>query len=153
AGSNLFDFEATGHYHRAISLQRAGDPVGAQQEFKEAYGLFDKMRSPFLLADSEVSLAEFEIEQGHLSSAQTLMERASATIKHADSFLVRLSYYNTLANLERHKNRADQEWQHLSNTIAIARQGFANLNSIENRWEWYQEADRSFHRLVELELE
>jgi CHAT domain-containing protein len=153
AGTNLFDFQATAHFHRAISLQRAGEPAEAQQEFKSAYDLFDKMRSPFLLADSEVNLAEFEIEQGHLSSAQTLMERASSAIEHADSFLVRLSYYNTLANLERHLNRPDQEWQHLRKTIAIARQGFANLNSIENRWEWYQEVDRSFHRLVELELE
>jgi CHAT domain-containing protein len=153
ARTDLFDFQATGHYHRAISLQRAGDPVGAQQEFKSAYDLFDKMRNSFLLADSEVNLAEFEIEQGHLSSAQTLMERASSDIEQADSFLVRLAYYNTLANLERHQNRPAQEWQHLRKTIEIARQGFTNLNSIENRWEWYQEVDRSFHRLVELELE
>jgi CHAT domain-containing protein len=153
AGTKLFDFQATAHFHRAISLWRAGDPAGAQQEFKAAYDLFDKMRNPFLLADSEVNLAEFEIEQGHLSSAQTLMQRASSAIEQADSFLVRLSYYNALANFERHQNRPDQEWQHLRKTIAIARQGFSNLNSIENRWEWYQEVDRSFHRLVELELE
>jgi CHAT domain-containing protein len=153
AGTELFDFQATAHFHRAISLWRSGDPAGAQQEFKSAYDLFDKMRSPFLLADSEVNLAEFEIEQGRLSSAQTLMERASPDIEQADSFLVRLSYYNTLANLERHQNRPDREWQHLRKTIAIARQGFTNLNSIENRWEWYQEVDRSFHRLVEFELE
>lgn len=153
AGTKLFDFQATAHFHRAISLQRAGDPAGAQQEFKSAYALFDKMRSPFLLSESEVNLAEFEIEQGHLSSAQTLMERASSAIEQADSFLVRLSYYNTLANLERHQNRPDQEWQHLRKTIEIARQGFTSLNSIENRWEWYREVDRSFHRLVELELE
>ncbi len=153
AGTELFDFQATAHFHRAISLWRAGDPAGAQQEFKSAYDLFDKMRNPFLLADSEVNLAEFEIEQGHLSSAQTLMEKSSSAIAQADSFLVRLSYYNTLANLERHQNRPHQEWQHLRKTIAIARQGFTNLNSIENRWEWYQEVDRSFHRLVELELE
>ena len=153
AGTQLFDFQATAHFHRAISLQRAGDPAGAQQEFKSAYDLFDKMRIPFLLADSEVNLAEFEIEQGHLPSAQTLIERASSDIEQADSFLVRLSYYNTLANLERHQNRPDQEWQHLRKTIEIARQGFSNLNSIENRWEWYQEVDRSFHHLVEFELE
>jgi CHAT domain-containing protein len=152
-GTKLFDFQATGHYHRAISLQRVGEPIRAQQEFKAAYDLFDKMRSPFLLADSEVNLAEFEIEQGHLSSAQTLMERASSAIEQADSFLVKLSYYNTLANLERHENRPDHEWQYLRKTIEIARQGFTNLNSIENRWEWYQEVERSFHRLVELELE
>jgi CHAT domain-containing protein len=153
AGTKLFDFQATAHFHRAISLWRAGDPAGAQQEFKSAYDLFDKMRNPFLLADSEVNLAEFEIERGHLSSAQTLMERASSAIEQADSFLIRLSYYNTLASFERHQNRPDQEWQHLRKTIAIARQGFSNLNSIENRWEWYQEVDRSFHRLIELELE
>jgi CHAT domain-containing protein len=153
AGTQLFDFQATAHFHRAISLQRAGDPVTAQQELKSAYDLFDKMRSPFLLADSEVNLAEFEVEQGNLSSAQTLIERATSDIEQADSFLIRLSYYNTLADLERHQNRSDQEWQHLRKTIAIARQGFTNLNSIENRWEWYQEVNRSFHRLVELELE
>jgi CHAT domain-containing protein len=153
AGTELFDFQATAHFHRAISLQRAGDPIGAQQEFKSAYDLFDKMRNPFLLADSEVNLAEFEIEQGHLFSAQTLMERASSDIEQADSFLIRLSYYNTLANLEHHQNRSNQEWQHIRKTIEIARLGFSNLNSIENRWEWYQEVDRSFHRLVELELE
>jgi CHAT domain-containing protein len=153
AGTQLFDFQATAHFHRAISLWRAGDPAGAQQEFKSAYDLFDKMRSPFLLADSEVNLAEFEIEQRHLSSAQTLMERASSAIEQADSFLVKLSYYNTLANLERHQNRPDLEWQNIRKTIAIARQGFTNLNSIENRWEWYREVNRSFHRLVQLELE
>jgi CHAT domain-containing protein len=153
AGTKLFDFQATAHFHRAISLQRAGDAAGAQQEFKSAYDLFDKMRNPFLLADSEVSLAEFEIEQGRLSSAQTLIERASSAIEQTDSFLVKLSYYNALANLERHQNRPAQEWQHLKKTIEIAKQGFTNLNSIENRWEWYQEVDRSFHRLVELELE
>ena len=153
AGTKLFDFQATAHFHRAISLQRAGDPIGAKQEFKSAYYLFDKMRNPFLLADSEVNLAEFEIEQEHLSSAQTLLERASSDIEHADSFLVRLSYYNALANLQRHEGRPDQEWQYLRKTVAIARQGFTNLNSIENRWEWYREVDRSFQRLVELEID
>lgn len=153
AGTKLFDFQATAHFHRAISLWRAGDPAGAQQEFKSAYDLFDKMRNPFLLADSEVNLAEFEIEQGHLSSAQTLMERASSPMEQADSFLVTLSYYNALANLERHENRPDQEWQHLRKTVAIAEQGFTSLHSVENRWEWYREVDLSFHRLVELELE
>lgn len=153
AGTKLFDYQATAHFHRAISLRRAGDPVVAQREFDAAYGLFDKMQIPFLLADSEVNLAEFEIEQGHLSSAQTLMEKASLPMEQADSFLVSLSYYNTLANFERHRKQPDQEWEYLRKTIAIAKQGFTNLHSIENRWEWYQEVDRSFHRLVELELE
>ncbi|HET9280937.1 MAG TPA: CHAT domain-containing protein [Candidatus Angelobacter sp.] len=153
AGTKLLDFQATAHFHRAISLRRAGDPIRAQQEFNAAYGLFDNMQNPFLLADSEVDLAEVEIEQGHLSSAQTLLEKASSPMEQADSFLVRLSYYNTLANLERHRKQPDQEWKYLRKTIAIAKQGFTNLHSIENRWEWYQEVDHSFHRLVELELE
>lgn len=153
AGTKLFDFQATAHFHRAISLRRTGALIEAQKEFDAAYSLFDNMQNPFLLANSEVDLAEVEIEQGHLSSAQTLMEKASSPMEQADSFLVRLSYYNTLANLERHRKQPDQEWKYLRKTIAIARQGFTNLHSIENRWEWYQEVDRSFHRLVELELE
>lgn len=153
-GTNSFDFQATAHYHRAISLQKAGDPIQAQQEFKQAYDLFSKMRDPsFLLANSEVELAEIEIEQGNLSSAQVHLQKASSAMERVDNFLVELSYYNTLADLEHRRNRPDQEWQHLKKTVEIARQGFTNLNSIENRWEWYQEVDRSFHRLVELELE
>ena len=154
AGTSLYDFQATAHYHLATSLQRAGNPIQAQQEFSEAYKLFGEMRDPsFLLANSEVELAEIEIEQGNLISAQAHLEKAASAIERVDNFLVKLSYYNTLANFERHRNRPAQEWKHLEKTIEIARRGFLNLSSMNNRWEWYREVDRSFHRLIELELD
>lgn len=154
AGTDAVDFQATAHYHRAISLEKSGDPLQAQQEFKQAYALFGKMRDPsFLLANSEVELADIEIQQGNLSSAQAHLQTASSAMQGVDNFLVELSYYNTLADLEHRRNMPGQEWQHLRKTIAIAKEGFTHLNSIENRWEWYQEVDRSFHRLVDLELE
>jgi CHAT domain-containing protein len=154
AGTALFNYQAMAHHHRAIALLKTGDPVEAQREFDEAALLFDKkVHEPFLLAYSEVDLAEIEIGQGDLSAAQAHLKKASEVIPQADNFVVTLSYYNTLANLERHQNRPDQEWQYLRKTIEIAKEGFTNLNSIENRWEWYQEVDRSFHRMLELELE
>lgn len=154
AGTDAVDFRATAHYHRALSLERSGDPIQAQQEFKEAYALFGKMRDPsFLLANSEVELANIEIEQGNLPSAESHLEKASSAMTRVDNFLVQLSYYNTLADFERRKNQPDQEWKDLEKTISIARHGFINLNSIDNRWEWYREVDRSFHRLIQLEVE
>jgi CHAT domain-containing protein len=148
------DFEATAHYHRATSLVRAGEPEAAQEEFREAYRLFGKMKDPsFLLANSEVDLAEIEIEQENLSSAQDHLQKASSVLEQANSLVVKLSYYNAMANLERHQNRPDQEWKYLSKTTEIASQGFTHLPSRDARWEWYQEVDRSFHRLIELEIE
>ena len=155
-GTDLFDFQATAHYLRALALERSGEPLEAQKELSAAYDLFGRMRDPsFLLANSEVELAEIEIEHGNLSSAQAHLEKASATpdLKKADNFLVNLSYYNTLANLDHHRNRPDEEWKHLRNTIEIAQHGFLKLNSMDNRWEWYRQVDHSFHRLIELELE
>jgi CHAT domain-containing protein len=155
-GTDLFDFQATAHYLRALALERSGQTLEAQKELSAAYDLFGRMRNPsFLLANSEVELAEIEIEQGNLSSAQAHLEKASATsdLKKADNFLVNLSYYNTLANLDSHRNRPDEEWKHIRNTIEIAQRGFLKLNSMDNRWEWYRQVDHSFHRLIELELE
>jgi CHAT domain-containing protein len=153
-GTELIDFQATAHYHLATSLQRAGNPSQAQQEFREAYNLFGKMHDPsFLLASSEVELAQIEIEQGNLISAQAHLEKAASEIAGVGNFLVKLSYYNTLANLERRRNQPAQEWKYLQKTIEIAKQGFLNLSSVDNRWEWYREVDRSVHRLIELELD
>jgi len=155
-GTDLFDFQATAHYLRALALERSGQPLEAQKELSAAYDLFGRMRNPsFLLANSELELAEIEIEQGNLSSAQAHLEKASSTpdLKKADNFLIKLSYYNTLANLDRHRNLPDEEWKHLRNTIEIAQRGFLKLNSMDNRWEWYRQVDHSFHRLIELELE
>ena len=154
AGTDLFDFQATAHYHLATSLLRAGNLSQAQQEFREAYNLFGKMQDPsFLLANSEVELAEIEIEQGSVISAQAHLKKAASVIDHVDNLLVKLSYYNTQANLERLRKQPTQEWRYLKKTIAIARHGFLNLGSMDNRWEWYREVDRSFHRLIELELD
>lgn len=153
AGTDAIDFQATAHYHRAISLERAGDPLDARDELKQAYDLFGKMRNPsFLVANSEVELANIEIEQGNLASAQSHLKKASSAMR-VDNFVVQLSYYNTLADLDRRKNRPDQEWKDLQQTIAIAKHGFINLTSIDNRWEWYREVDRAFHRLIQLEIE
>lgn len=152
--TNLYDFRALAHYHLATSLQRAGDPLRGRQQLSEAYRLFDRMRDPtFLRASSEVELAEIEIEQGDLASAQTHLGKAASAIDAVDNFLVKLSYYNALANLERHLNRPGEEWKYLEQTAEIARQGFLNLDSMDNRWEWYREVDLSFHRLIELELD
>jgi len=157
AKTNRFDFQAMAHYHFAISLHRSGDSIQAQKQFGEAYTLFDRMQDAslrdFLRANSEIDLAEIEIEQGDLIPAQTHLDRASTAVEDVNNFLVNLSYFNTLANLEHQRNRPAEEWKYLEKTLEIARKGFANLGSIENRWEWYQEVDRSFHRLVELELE
>ena len=157
AKTNRFDFQAMAHYHLAISLHRAGDPIQAQKQFGEAYTLFDRMQDAslrdFLRASSEIDLAEIEIEQEALISAQTNLERASTAVKDVNNFLVRLSYFNTLANFEHHRNRPAEEWTYLEKTLEVARKGFVNLDSIENRWEWYREVDRSYHRLIELELD
>jgi CHAT domain-containing protein len=157
AKTNRFDFQAMAHYHLAISLHRAGDPIQAQKQVGEAYALFDKMQDAslrdFLRASSEVDLAEIEIEQGNLVPAQTRLERASSAVEDINNFLVKLSYFNTLANFEHHRNQPAEEWNYLEKTLEIARKGFANLDSIENRWEWYREVDRSYHRLIALELD
>jgi CHAT domain-containing protein len=155
--TNRFDFQAMAHYHLAISLHRAGDPIQAQKQFGEAYRLFDRMQDAslrhFLRASSEIDLAEIEIEQGDMVPAQTHLERASTAVEGINNFLVRLSYFNTLANFAHHRNRPAEEWKYLEKTLEIARKGFVNLGSIENRWEWYREVDRSYHRLIELELD
>jgi CHAT domain-containing protein len=153
-GTDLFNYQAMAHHHRAIALLRAGDPVKARQEFDEAGRLFDKkVHDPFLLAHSGVDLAEIETEQGDLSSAHAHLEKAASALGQVDNFVVQLSYYNTLANLARHENRPAEEWKHLEKATEIAKRGFTNLRSVDNRWEWYQEVDRSFHRLIELEIE
>jgi CHAT domain-containing protein len=153
-GTDLFNYRAMAHHHRAIALLRAGDPVKARQEFDEAGRLFDKkVHDPFLLAHSGVDLAEIETEQGDLSSAQAHLEKAASALGQVDNFVVQLSYYNTLANLARHENRPAEEWKYLEKATEIAKRGFTNLRSVDNRWEWYQEVDRSFHRLIELEIE
>jgi CHAT domain-containing protein len=157
AKTNRFDFQAMAHYHLATSLHRTGNPIQAQKQFGEAYTLFDRMQDTslrdFLRASSEIDLAEIEIEQGDLIPAQAHLERASTAVEDVNSFLVKLSYFNTLANFEHHRKRPAEEWNYLEKTLEIARKGFVNLGSIENRWEWYREVDRSYHRLIELELD
>jgi CHAT domain-containing protein len=153
-GTDLFNYQAMAHHHRAIALLRAGDPVKAQQELDEAGRLFDKkVHDPFLLAHSGVDLAEIETEQGNISSAQAHLEKAASALGQVDNFVVQLAYYNTLANLARHESRPAEEWKYLEKATEIAKRGFTNLRSVDNRWEWYQEVDRSFHRLIELEIE
>jgi tetratricopeptide (TPR) repeat protein len=122
------------HHHRAIALLRAGDPVKAQQELDEAGRLFDKkVHDPFLLAHSGVDLAEIETEQGNISLAQAHLEKAASALGQVDNFVVQLAYYNTLANLARHESRPAEEWKYLEKATEIAKRGFTNLRSVDNR--------------------
>jgi CHAT domain-containing protein len=157
AGTGRFDLQAMAHYHLATSLRRTGDLSEAQKQLSAAYALFGQMpegsSQQFVRASSEVELAEIEIAEGNLASAQTRLQSGARAIEETDNVVVQLAYFNAWADLERHRNRPAEEWKHLEKAFAIARRGFTSLGSMDNRWDWYREVDRSYHRLVELELD
>jgi CHAT domain-containing protein len=155
ADTGRIDFQAIAHFHRALAAQMNGNIGQAEHEYLDSEATFAKLPAAsvrFYRADAAIGLVETDIQSGHLQEARERLDLIGHDIAKANSFLVALRYEKAWSHLDQKLSKIQEERLHLARAIAVARNGFTNLTSENDRWEWDQEVGDVYRRFIEIEV-
>lgn len=152
--SKHVDLRAYAHFDLGTAAEEIADHETAMKEFGSAYELFQHLpqdtTTRMFENAAEINLAETEINQGKIASAQERLNKIHLN-RDRQNFTFALPYWKARADIEKAHGNPDREEEYLVQAMSIGNRGFGNLNLERDRWEWRKSVRPAYLRLLELE--
>jgi CHAT domain-containing protein len=156
AGRSRFDFEAMAHFRMAGAAQSVGDIGTARTEMKLYKNQITQISASsardLYEAYCEVGLARLAVSSEHIDEARQHLTLAAPVASQNQNSMLRLEFLQASVDLDFLTHNTQGEKRHLEEIALIANAGFRSLKSAADRWRWRRVVERTYRRLLEIEL-
>lgn len=145
--------EAFAHHRLAKIALIADDRPLATREFDQANRLFKVLPQTketwAYEADAEIELAKLQAAYGDEKGAWAHLSTAGTHISQISHYSIALSYYKTVADLQRLNHKSNEAVGSLWSAVVVAEKGLGSLRNEDERLLWTRETEQTYRDLAE----